>query len=115
MKEEIETRNLADQILYTGRKTLKDNKDKVSKEVADDAERKLDELENLLKEDKIDEVKKKLDEVNEALSKVGEEIYKKTEATGTGGQQGETTQEPPKDENKKDDDKGTINGDYEVK
>ncbi|HRU74263.1 MAG TPA: molecular chaperone DnaK [Caldisericia bacterium] len=115
MKEEIETRNLADQILYTGRKTLKDNKDKVSKEVADDAERKLDELENLLKEDKIDEVKKKLDEVNEALSKVGEEIYKKTEAAGTGGQQGETTQEPPKDENKKDDDKGTINGDYEVK
>ena len=115
MKEEIETRNLADQILYTGRKTLKDNKDKVSKDVADDAERKLDELENLLKEDKIDEVKKKLDEVNEALSKVGEEIYKKTEATGTGGQQGETTQEPPKDENKKDDDKGTINGDYEVK
>jgi len=115
MKEEIETRNLADQILYTGRKTLKDNKDKVSKEVVDEAEKKLDELENLLKENKIDEVKRKLDEVNEALSKVGEEIYKKTEAAGTGGQQGETTQEPPKDENKKDDDKGTINGDYEVK
>lgn len=115
IKEEIDTRNLADQILYTGRKTLKDNRDKVSKEVVDDAEKKLDELENLLKENKIDEVKRKLDEVNEALSKVGEEIYKKTEAAGTGGQQGETTQEPPKDENKKDDDKGTINGDYEVK
>ncbi len=115
IKEEIDTRNLADQILYTGRKTLKENKDKVSKEVVDDAEKKLDELENLLKENKIDEVKRKLDEVNEALSKVGEEIYKKTGAAGTGGQQGETTQEPPKDENKKDDDKGTINGDYEVK
>ncbi|HPB34226.1 MAG TPA: molecular chaperone DnaK [Caldisericia bacterium] len=115
IKEEIDTRNLADQILYTGRKTLKDNRDKVSKEVVDDAEKKLDELENLLKENKIDEVKRKLDEVNEALSKVGEEIYKKTEAAGTGGQQGETTQQPPKDENKKDDDKGTINGDYEVK
>jgi len=115
IKEEIDTRNLADQILYTGRKTLKDNRDKVSKEVVDDAEKKLDELENLLKENKIDEVKRKLDEVNEALSKVGEEIYKKTGAAGTGGQQGETTQEPPKDENKKDDDKGTINGDYEVK
>lgn len=115
IKEEIDTRNLADQILYTGRKTLKDNRDKVSKEVVDDAEKKLDELENLLKENKIDEVKRKLDEVNEALSKVGEEIYKKTGAAGTGGQQGETTQEPPKDENKKDEDKGTINGDYEVK
>ncbi|NLI56667.1 molecular chaperone DnaK [bacterium] len=115
IKEEIDTRNLADQILYTGRKTLKDNRDKVSKEVVDDAEKKLDELENLLKENKIDEVKRKLDEVNEALSKVGEEIYKKTGTAGTGGQQGETTQEPPKDENKKDDDKGTINGDYEVK
>ncbi len=115
IKEEIDTRNLADQILYTGRKTLKDNRDKVSKEVVDEAEKKLDELENLLKENKIDEVKRKLDEVNEALSKVGEEIYKKTGTAGTGGQQGETTQEPPKDENKKDDDKGTINGDYEVK
>jgi molecular chaperone DnaK len=115
IKEEIDTRNLADQILYTGRKTLKDNRDKVSKEVVDDAEKKLDELENLLKENTIDEVKRKLDEVNEALSKVGEEIYKKTGTAGTGGQQGETTQEPPKDENKKDDDKGTINGDYEVK
>jgi len=46
IKEEIDTRNLADQILYTGRKTLKDNRDKVSKEVVDDAEKKLDELEN---------------------------------------------------------------------
>jgi len=32
-------------------------------------QKKLDELENLLKENKIDEVKRKLDEVNEALSK----------------------------------------------
>lgn len=106
-KEEIETRNLADQILYTGRKTIKENRDKVSKEVVENAEKKLDELESLLKENKIDEVKKKIDEVNEALSKVGEEIYRKT---GTTGQQNE----PPKDENKKDD-KGTIDGDYEVK
>jgi molecular chaperone DnaK len=112
LKEKIETRNLADQILYTGRKTIKENRDKVSKEVVENAEKKLDELENLLKEDKIDEIKRKLDEVNEALSKVGEEIYRKTGTTG--GQTGET-QEPPKDDNKKDDDKGTINGDYEVK
>lgn len=112
LKEKIETRNLADQILYTGRKTIKENRDKVSKEVVENAEKKLNELENLLKEDKIDEIKRKLDEVNEALSKVGEEIYKKTGTTG--GQSGEA-QEPPKDDNKKDDDKGTINGDYEVK
>jgi len=35
------------------------------------------------------------------FQKIGEEIYKKTGAAGTGGQQGDTTQEPPKDENKK--------------
>lgn len=109
LKEKIETRNIADQILYTGRKTLKENKDKISNETYQNAENKLNELENLLKEDKIDEVKKKIDEVNEALSKVGEEIYRKTST-----QTGSTDQkEPPKDEKK--DDKGTINGDYEVK
>lgn len=112
LKEKIEVRNLADQILYTGRKTIKENKDKVSKEVSENAEKKLDELESLLKEDKIDEMKKKIDEVNEALSKVGEEIYRKT---GTSGQQTENKEEPQKDNNKGGEDKGTINGDYEVK
>ncbi|MGQ9845528.1 MAG: molecular chaperone DnaK [Caldisericia bacterium] len=112
LKEKIEVRNLADQILYTGRKTIKENKDKVSKEVSENAEKKLDELETLLKEDKIDEIKKKIDEVNEALSKVGEEIYRKT---GTSGQQTENKEEPQKDDNKGGEDKGTINGDYEVK
>lgn len=112
LKEKIEVRNLADQILYTGRKTIKENKDKVSKEVSENAEKKLDELESLLKEDKIDEIKKKIDEVNEALSKVGEEIYRKT---GTSGQQTENKEEPQKDDNKGGEDKGTINGDYEVK
>ncbi len=106
-KEEIELRNTADQIIYTGRKTLKENKDKVSKDVYENAKKKIDELEKLLKENKMDEVKKKIDEVNEALAKIGEEIYKKTQ----------TQQKPPEDKNKKDkgDDKGTIDGDYEVK
>ncbi len=106
-KEEIELRNTADQIIYTGRKTLRENKDKVSKDVYENAEKKIDELEKLLKENKMDEVKKKIDEVNEALAKIGEEIYKKTQ----------TQQKPPEDKNKKDkgDDKGTIDGDYEVK
>ncbi len=106
-KEEIELRNTADQIIYTGRKTLKENKDKVSKDVYENAEKKINELEKLLKENKMDEVKKKIDEVNEALAKIGEEIYKKTQ----------TQQKPPEDKNKKDkgDDKGTIDGDYEVK
>jgi len=107
-KEEIELRNTADQIIYTGRKTLKENKDKVSKEVYENAEKKLDELEKLLKENKVDEIKKKIDEVNEALAKIGEEIYKKTQTQ---------QQKPPEDKDKKDkgDDKGTIDGDYEVK
>ena len=106
-KEEIELRNTADQIIYTGRKTLRENKDKVSKDVYENAKKKIDELEKLLKENKMDEVKKKIDEVNEALAKIGEEIYKKTQ----------TQQKPPEDKNKKDkgDDKGTIDGDYEVK
>ncbi len=106
-KEEIELRNTADQIIYTGRKTLRENKDKVSKDVYENAEKKINELEKLLKENKMDEVKKKIDEVNEALAKIGEEIYKKTQ----------TQQKPPEDKNKKDkgDDKGTIDGDYEVK
>jgi molecular chaperone DnaK len=110
-KEEIELRNMADQILYTGRKTIRENRDKVSQDVLENAEKKLDELENLLKENKIEELKKKIDEVNEALSKVGEEIYRKA---GSTGQSGEKQNEQSKDSDKKDD-KGTIDGDYEVK
>lgn len=105
-KEEIELRNMVDQLLYTGRKTIKDNKDKVSKDIIENAEKKLNELENLLKENKIEEVRKKIDEVNEALAKVGEEIYRKA---GTS----QTQNEPPKEGDKRDD-KGTIDGDYEV-
>lgn len=111
-KEEIELRNTADQIIYAGRKTLKENKDKVSKEVYENAEKKIDELEKLLKENKVEELKKKINEANEALAKVGEEIYKSAQA-----QQNQTGQKPPENKDKKDkgDDKGTIDGDYEVK
>ncbi len=114
-QKEVELRNQADYLVYTGRKTLNDFKGKVDAAKAEAAEKSIAELEQMLKDNKMDQVEAKMREVSDVLGKVGEEVYKQAKAeppgqTGPGPQQpppsgGET---PPTDEK-------TVEGDYEVK
>ncbi len=74
-KEGIETKNIADGLVYQTEKTLKENGDKVSAEVRTEVEQKLNELKEALKGDNTDDIKTKGDALGEALQKVGSAMY----------------------------------------
>jgi molecular chaperone DnaK len=78
-KEEIETINQADSLVYSTEKLFKDFKDKVDNKELETVKGKVMELKELLKPEKKDAaaIKKKMDEVNELVQKMSTEMYKK--------------------------------------
>ncbi len=78
-KEEIDTINQADALVYSTKKLFKDFEGKVDSKELETVKGKVMELEELLKPNKkdVDSVKKKLDEVNELVQKMSTEMYQK--------------------------------------
>jgi molecular chaperone DnaK len=98
----IETKNIADALIYTSEKTLKDNADKIKPEDKKLAEEKINALKEEQKNDNMENIKSKTQELSELMQKIGAELYK---------------QEPQKQpEQKKDEgDKNTEEGKYTEK
>ena len=78
-KEIIEARNLADNLIYTTEKTLKEAGDKVAVETKKEVEEKVADLKKVKDGDNIENIKSKTSELSEAIQKVGTEMYKKAE------------------------------------
>ncbi len=78
-KEEIETINQADTLIYSTEKTLKDFEGKVNEKEIKDIKDKIAELKKLMepKDKDIPAIKKKLDELNELAQKAATELYQK--------------------------------------
>ncbi len=77
-REEIETVNEAESLVFQYEKTIKEMGDKVDKKELEPIEKGLGELKDLLKDKKdIEAIKKKKDEVTENFSKVAEKMYAK--------------------------------------
>lgn len=74
-REEQDTRNLAEQTVYSLEKLLKDNEDKVSSDTKDTVQKAIDEVKEALEGEDADAVKKSLDHLNEVGMKIGEEVY----------------------------------------
>jgi molecular chaperone DnaK len=74
VKEEVELKNRADQVVFSGRKTLTENAARISPDVKAEAEKKLTELEDLVRDNKTSDIEAKIDEVNTAFSKVTEDL-----------------------------------------
>ncbi|KKQ08587.1 molecular chaperone DnaK [Candidatus Daviesbacteria bacterium RIFCSPHIGHO2_12_FULL_37_16] len=94
-KEEIETRNNADTILYTAEKSLKDAGDKVSAEVRTDVEQKISELKSIKDSGSIEDIKTKADALGEVLQKVGAAMYESKGAEGSNGSEGSKGEDGP--------------------
>ena len=84
-KEGIETKNIADGLVYQTEKTLKEQGDKVSAEVRTEVEQKLNELKEALKGEDVDDIKKKGDGLGEVLQKVGAAMYSQPGKDGQPG------------------------------
>ena len=86
-KENIDTRNEADQMVYQCEKILKDNGDKIAEADKTEIQSKIDALKEALKGDNMDDIKAKKDALTEKFNKVAEEMYKAA-AAQAGAQQG---------------------------
>jgi molecular chaperone DnaK len=75
-KEEIETRNEADNLVYRTEKMLKDNKDKISESDKAKIESGLNEMKEALKGEDAAVIKTATEKLNEAWQAVSAELYK---------------------------------------
>ncbi|MBI2650361.1 molecular chaperone DnaK [Candidatus Woesearchaeota archaeon] len=114
-KEEIETVNQADNLVYATEKLFKDFEGKVPEKEISEVKGKIIELKELLKpaDKDVDAIKKKVDEINEMVQRMSTELYQKA------GQQykqehGQQTNEEPEEKKSKNDD-NVVDADYEVK
>jgi molecular chaperone DnaK len=99
-KEVIEVRNLAENLIYTCEKTLKDAGEKVPADTKKEIEKKIEELRKVKDSDNIDEIKSKTQELSQAIQKVGAEMYKEK------GDKGSKENKRDKDEKGKDAEEG---------
>jgi len=100
-KEEVETINQADALVFSTEKLFKDFEGKVDSKELETVKGKIMELKELLKPDKkdVEKIKKKVDEVNQLVQKMSTEMYQKVaqeqakkqqQGAQAGGQKGST-------------------------
>jgi molecular chaperone DnaK len=91
-REEVETRNQAEQLTYQAEKTLKDLGDKVASEDKADVEGKVSTLREALKGADLEPIQKGVTALAEALSKVSTKAYQASPSdaspNGHGGEEG---------------------------
>ena len=74
-REEAEARNLADSVIYTAEKTLKEIGDKLSKEQRDSVEKAVKELKEALSGRDVEKIKRKTEDLRKVLQEAGTVIY----------------------------------------
>ncbi|MEM3020559.1 MAG: molecular chaperone DnaK, partial [Candidatus Micrarchaeaceae archaeon] len=86
IKENIETKNGAESLIYTTESTLQEYKDKIPKDVYDRINGIKEDLEKAVKAEDYEGMKSKSEELGKALQEIGSSMYKG--AQGQGGSQG---------------------------
>jgi len=74
-KQLIETKNLAENLVYNSEKTLKDMGDKISPELKKEVEEKILDLKKAGESDNIEEIKSKTEALSQTLQKIGSQMY----------------------------------------
>jgi molecular chaperone DnaK len=81
-KEIVETRNMADTLVYTAEKSLRDAGDKVPADIKKDIEEKIVSLRDISRREKadIEAIKTASEELSRSLQKIGEMLYKQQQS-----------------------------------
>lgn len=115
-KELIETRNLADTLIFTTEKALKEAGDKVTEDEKKNIEEKIKTLREVKEKDDKEAIKKAAEELSQAAQRIGEILYKQAQEAKTAEESkkdageekkdDETKEETKKEDGKDKDDKG---------
>ena len=84
-REEAETRNSAEQLVYSTEKLLADNGDKLPEDVKTDVNKAIDELKTALEGEDIEPVKAKHEQLVTSAQKIGEALYSSDQAGAAAG------------------------------
>ncbi len=93
-KEAIEAKNMADTLVYTTEKALRDAGDKITADEKKPVEEKIEALKKVKDGDDSQAIKKATEELSQEAQKIGEKLYKAT-------QEAQATQTPPNEEKPK--------------
>ena len=113
-QELIETKNIADNLVYTTEKTLKEAGNKISESLKKEVEEKLEALKKVKDSDNMEEIKSKTQDLSQAAQKMGAEMYKTAPGNPPAGESGKEggNENKPKDEAEE---KKPEEGDYKEK
>ena len=116
-KEEADVRNEADSMIFATEKAIKDLGDKVDAKDKEEAEKKLDELKETLKDEKAtaDDIKKKTESLNEIAMKLATKVYEEAAKNNAAQSEGEATETSKKDKKSKKNDDDVEEASYEEK
>jgi molecular chaperone DnaK len=84
-KEEIETRNHADQAAYAAERMLKDNGDKLPASDKQPIESAIEDLKRAIEKNDVADMKRAMEALNTAQHKAAETLYKSASASAGGG------------------------------
>ena len=79
-QEIIEAKNLADNLIYTTEKTLRDLGEKVPADLKKEIEEKTEALKKVKETDDIQEIKAKTQELSQTIQKIGAQVYQQAQA-----------------------------------
>ncbi len=109
-RDTIETKNIAESLVYNAEKTLKEHGDKVSKEDRESIEKAIETLKESMKGDDISKIKKDTEKLKEEVQKIGTAIYQKVaqeQAEQQAKKQADETEEGKED-------KEYVDADYKI-
>jgi molecular chaperone DnaK len=109
-REEVEARNMADTLVYTAEKTLREQGDKVPANLKSDVDAKIAAVKSALQGSDVEQLKRTTQELSEAMQKVGAAVYQQA-----GGGPGAGAPPPPPSgdgEGPGKKDEGTVEGEF---
>ncbi|TSC60834.1 MAG: molecular chaperone DnaK, partial [Parcubacteria group bacterium Gr01-1014_107] len=75
-RETAEARNLAEQLIYTAEKSLKESGDKIPEDVKKEVNEKIENLKKVKDQGEMEEIKRVSEELSQSLQKVGQHLYR---------------------------------------
>jgi len=97
-QEEVEIKNIAEAMIYTAEKSLRDQGDKVPADIKTDIEAKVSELKKVKDGDDVPVIKKATEELSAATQHIGEAMAKQQAEAGATPTSETPTDTPPHDE-----------------
>jgi molecular chaperone DnaK len=103
-RDEIEARNLADNLAYQAEKILRENGDKVPSDLKAEVDTRVEAVRKALQGSDTAAIKSTTQELSESLQKIGQAVYAAQGAPGGDGQDGDGQAQPQEE--------GTVEGEF---